>query len=271
MGKYDQSLKYFHNLLRDGKNEDTARIHNQIGLVHFYKGELHEALKSFQLSYDLMMNAESSPRLIDSARPLTHIGAVYHRERLYDKALKFYHKALVIDENFYGKDYIKTAMSRNNIGIIYYDKEEYERALEHIKYALEIRRANLPSEHVDIAGSLNNIRLIYGKMGRFHAAIQCHLESLRIKQKFLPSEHNEIGQSLINLGNLFRDNNQSEKASHYYSEVSRIKKNTLSTNDNHHPDVEALMIGHGDQQVSFSPYALTSKTSSSCGETSVSA
>lgn len=55
MGKCDEALKYFKNLLNDPYGEDIARIYNEIGVAYILEYERDQALGNFQRAYGIMM------------------------------------------------------------------------------------------------------------------------------------------------------------------------------------------------------------------------
>jgi tetratricopeptide (TPR) repeat protein len=246
MGRYDEALKYFKNLLNDSSPEkDIARIYNEIGSAHMFKGELNEAYKNFQRAYEMMMNVQPR-RVKDSARPLTNIASIFLRKGEYEKALDFYIQALEIRQKFYGRNHLYTAISLNNIGNVYYKKENYYQALMYHQTALKIRQNNLPNDHLDIAASFNNIGLIYWKRNDFNRAQNYYEKSLEIRKKLLPSDHNEIAQSLINIACVLYDQGQLDNALKYYSEALIIQKIHFDPND--HDDLVNRINEHRHRQ-----------------------
>lgn len=231
MGKYDQSLTYFKNLL-DGSNTkvDTARIYNEIGSAYLRKGELDEAYENVDRAYRMMIKVKPS-RIKDSSRPMTNKAHIYLRKEMYEKSLDLYFEVLEIREKFYGKKHLDTADALNNIGNAYFKQQIYSEALHYYEKAYEIRQKQLPDVHMDIAASLNNIGLIFWKINDVNTALQYYLKSLNIREQLLPSEHNDIIQSLTNIALLLYENRQLDEALDYFAKVLRIQKTDFDQSD----------------------------------------
>ena len=54
-----------------------------------------------------------------TATSYNNFGSVYEKKEEYDKALEYYHKALVIDEEVLGIKHPSTATLYNNFGLVY--------------------------------------------------------------------------------------------------------------------------------------------------------
>ncbi|CAF1375623.1 unnamed protein product [Rotaria sp. Silwood1] len=224
MGKYDQSINYFENLLNESNEKaDIARIYNEVGCAYLCKGEFKEAHEYICRAYIMMIQAKPC-RVKDSARPLTNMANIYLRKEMYNESLDFYFQALEIRENFYGKEHLDTAITLNNIGNAYYKMQDYLTSLMYYEKSFDIRRKQLPKTDMDIAASLNNIGLVYSKMNRVYEALDCYLQSLEIRKRILPSEHNDIVQSLMNIAHVLYEQNAIDDALNYFSKALQIQK-----------------------------------------------
>ncbi|CAF0799761.1 unnamed protein product [Adineta steineri] len=230
MGKYDQSLKYFKNLLNETDPQNVARIYNSIGEAYRLKGDLDNAMENYTRSYTLMMEA-TPPREKASLRPLRNMGIVFDEKGQYDKALEFYFRALDIAERHCGKEHLDTASILINIGCIWEDaKQEYTRALEFYDQGLKIYQKQLPNDHIHIATCLNNIGVVHGKMTALDNALDYHKKALEMFQKLLPPEHDLIALSLGNIANTLRDQNQLDNALAYYMRALKIQEKIFGSN-----------------------------------------
>jgi tetratricopeptide (TPR) repeat protein len=248
MGKYDQSLSYFRNLLKTSNEKlDIGRIHTTIGSAYLCKGDLDQAHTSADHAYEMMIGVKSS-RIKESTRPMTIMGHVYLRKEMYEKSLDFYTEALEIRNKFYGRNHLDTAVALNHIGNVYYKMEQYTTAFEYYEKSFDIRAEQLPHVHLDIAASLNNLGLVLWKTRRlgnyFHwkksslndmisniNALECFRESLNIRKQILPTDHNDIIQSLDNIIRLLYENRDVDGSLVYFAELLAIQKIDFDVND----------------------------------------
>ncbi|CAF0897422.1 unnamed protein product [Didymodactylos carnosus] len=232
MGKYDQSLKYFHNLLDNHltRDEDIAVIYNYIGTVHQYKGDFDKGLENFERAYNLMMNSTPQPRIKDSAKPLRNMGNISYERAQYDKALELYIQALEIFEMHYGNEHIETALTLNSIGLVYHKRGHYVRSLDYHEKSLRIKQKQLPSAHCDIATSLMNIGSVYRKMNEFNRSLEYYQKSLEMKKKLLPPEHIAIAASLMYIADVFSDQGQLNRSLEYYFQALKMQEKIFEPN-----------------------------------------
>ena len=233
MGKYDQSLSYFRNLLNtsDGK-ENIARIHSAIGSAYLCKGEVDKAYQYADRSYRMMVETKPS-HIKASSRPMTVMGHIYLQRELYDEALDSYFEVLEIREKFYGKQHLDTAVALNHIGNVYYKMKDYHNARRFYQNSLDIRQQQLPDVHLDIAASYNNLGLVLWKSDESDCSGALHYfrESLEIRKQMLPPDHNDIIQSLNNIAYLLYEMGDIEDALKYFSEAFTLQKIDFDPND----------------------------------------
>ncbi|CAF2118532.1 unnamed protein product [Rotaria magnacalcarata] len=267
MGKYDQSLIYFRNLLNTSNDKlDIARIHSEMGSAYLCKGELDEAYKRADHAYQMMIIAKSS-RIKDSTRPMTIMGHVYLRRELFEESLDLYFEVLYIREKFYGRKHLDTAVALNHIGNVYYKMKKYSESFSFYERSFKIREEQLPHLHLDIAASLNNLGLVLQKDPHLNThtyrdwkskglnkmistidALECFQESLSIRKQVLPADHNDIFQSLDNIIPLLYYRRNIDDALKYFAEALTIQKIEFDPSD--HDDLlnrlkEKLRLGDG--------------------------
>lgn len=125
MGEYDQSLKYFTNLLTASNGKvDTVRVYSAIGFVYLCKGKLDTAFEYADYAYQMMIKTKPS-RIKDTTKPATVMSHVYLRRKMFGEALDLCFEALEIREQFFGDKHLDTAGVLNNIGNVYYKIKDY--------------------------------------------------------------------------------------------------------------------------------------------------
>lgn len=142
---YLDSIDYYRAAI---KKDDTAALHNKIGISFLQLQRNHEANKEFRAALKLKH---------DYAEVYNNIGVLQYKDQRYGAAIKEYRKALKISEN--------NASFHSNLGTAFFANKDYERATKEFSRALEIDPAifdNRPSAGV-------SARLVSSNdLGRFH-------------------------------------------------------------------------------------------------------
>ncbi|CAF4376813.1 unnamed protein product, partial [Rotaria sordida] len=79
LGQYDQSQKYFEELLQKPDGEDIAWIEFNIGQALDYKGQWDQAKIYYDRAYQRMTRA-TPIRIKDSAQVMNNIGGIFYRQ-----------------------------------------------------------------------------------------------------------------------------------------------------------------------------------------------
>ncbi|CAF1424369.1 unnamed protein product [Adineta steineri] len=232
MGKYDQSLTYFKNLLNASDDKvDEARIYNTIGSAYLCKPKLNRAYKFAKRAYRMMIFVVKGSRIKDSTRPMTIMAHVYLRKEMYEESLDFYLEVLEISEKFYGRKHLDTAVALDHIGNAYLEIRDYEQALVYYGKSFKIRQEQLPPVHLDIAASLNNLGLVRWGLKSIDKALEHFQESLKIRKQLLPSDHISIIQSLDNIATLLYKQHRIDDALQYFTDALSIQKISFDSTD----------------------------------------
>merc|ERR1712062_771001 len=138
--------------------EDIAKVHNNIGIVHFDKGDNDEALKEYKKALKLQkeiygVNHESI------ARTLSNIGSCHLDKKEYDAAYENLEKALKMMEELYGKDndHKLLATIYHNLGRNFMEcdtKRDLNKALDYANKSFEMyKRLYADETHPDVVES----------------------------------------------------------------------------------------------------------------------
>ncbi|CAF2660116.1 unnamed protein product [Rotaria sp. Silwood2] len=241
MGKYDQALKYFQNLLKNLPEVGTevVNVYNKIGKVYRLKGKFEEAMYNYQRAYDLTL-ASHPFGIKEAAKTINNIAIVYRKWCQYDRALELHFQALKTKEEYYGKDHLETAKTLRNIGSVYDEKQQYDRALEYYQHCLRIQQKHLPTDHIDIAMTLQNIGKVYCEMNHSDIALEHFQVSLRMRQKLLVSDHNDIATSLVYIASVYSKQGQYHIALDIFFKALEIQMKVFDTKDGHSDIAETL-------------------------------
>ncbi|CAF4094153.1 unnamed protein product, partial [Rotaria sordida] len=156
LGQYDQSQKYFEELLQKPDGENIAWIEFNIGQALDYKGKWEQAKIYYDRAYDRMIKAKPV-RMKDAAQVINNVGGIFYRQGNYAKSLDSHQRALKLREEFCPSDHAAIAQSLNYIGLLLVSQGRYDEALDYHQRALRLREKFFPSGHVDVAASLHNI------------------------------------------------------------------------------------------------------------------
>jgi tetratricopeptide (TPR) repeat protein len=113
------ALDYYRAAL--GKERNSARLLNKIGITELLMQRYREAKKSFERAI------KSDHQFADA---YNNLGVVYYEEKKFGAAVKEYKKAIAIDS--------QSASFFNNLGAALFSKKEFEPAVAAYQHALEL-------------------------------------------------------------------------------------------------------------------------------------
>ncbi|GIV27853.1 MAG: hypothetical protein KatS3mg027_1667 [Bacteroidia bacterium] len=202
---------------------NLAESTQQIAWCLFLKGENQKAIETFEQALNLL------PKLIENkyrkikkkeyGSILGNLGAVYHVQGNFNKALECYFNALKMNEACDNK--FNQANNLANIGIIYASQKNYAKALEYYTKALHIDKE---IENKDgQASDYINIGIIHEEQGHYRKAIKYYFMALKIIKEL---ENNKRNYAIVlgNIGNLYVDLGEHEKAMYYLTKAMKINK-----------------------------------------------
>ncbi|CAF1663398.1 unnamed protein product, partial [Adineta ricciae] len=182
--------------------------------------------------YDTLLNQT----LDDDDKGLIYhqLGHIRYRQGLFQEAITFYDKSLVLFKKTFPANHPNIATSYNNIGSVYNSTGDYRKALEYYEKTLSIQQQSLPANHPDLATSYNNIGLVYDNMGDYRKALEYYEKALSIRQQSLPASHPDLATSYNNIGLVYDNMGDYRKALEYYEKSLSIEQQSLPAN---HPDL----------------------------------
>ena len=144
----------------------------------------------------------------NKARPNFCIANVWKNKGKYDKAKKYYYKALKIDPNY--------RKALNNLGVLLFDNGKFDEAIDCYHKALKVK-----PNYVD---ALNNLGNAWNRKGEVDKAIKFYKDVLEINPNYT--------QSLNNLGVLSSDKGEFDISLECYEKVLKIKPNDAEVINN---------------------------------------
>ena len=154
----------------------------------------------------------------------------------YKLSLKYYFKALKIQNKELGEDNPDMAATYNNIGYVYECLGNYPESLDYYGKSLEIRSKVLGEEHPDTAMSYCNLGSVYDSLGDYDNAIEYYNKSLKI----LGVGNPDLGAIYNNIAMLYFCMGDYDKSIEYYANALNYDEkfygvehpNTATTYDN---------------------------------------
>lgn len=192
-----------------------ALAYNNIGTIHFYKGEIPSALKFYDKSIKIKEEIGDKKSLVTS---LNNLGAIYIHLGESTLALEQFHKALKVSDGI--EDETGKAISLSNIGAVYRQQGNISLALQNYNEALKIREKT--GDKMGTSNSLNNIGAIYKGLGNISLALDYHHRALKIREEL--GDKIGIGNSLNNIGLIYYEQHDIPSAINYYNKALQIRE-----------------------------------------------
>lgn len=181
-GNYEQALlclaqaQHILSLTSTPMLFEKAQILNDIGWIHFRRGNLEDAEQYLGAALNL---CKDTTRYDVIASVYNRLGGVCYQKGQLDQASTYVRKSLVFREEI--GDIVGVARSFNNLGLLGWRKGDWDRALEDFSRSLDLN-ANLG----DVEGLVHlhsNIGLLLTDRGRMDEARHHLEESLKSAQK----------------------------------------------------------------------------------------
>jgi tetratricopeptide (TPR) repeat protein/KaiC/GvpD/RAD55 family RecA-like ATPase len=229
LGKLDEGLEVIEEAwkllsktsVKDAENWDEqvkqrrgALLHHS-GIIHWYKGELDQALENHQRSLSIKKELGDRSGVADS---LNNLGLVYLSKGELDNALDYYQRSLKIKEELGDKDGFATIL--NNLGNIHQSKGELDHALNCYQRSLKIKEEI--GKKQDITTALINLGATYRLKGDLDRALDYYHRSLTMCEK--TGNKHEIALTLNNLGDVYDLKGELDRALDYYQKSLALNK-----------------------------------------------
>eukprot|EP00957_Ditylum_brightwellii_P205125 15342381-Ditylum_brightwellii.AAC.1 len=136
--------------------------------------------KALQLARKVAFEYPSDlSKLFDVADLLFALGQIFHKQRHWQTALRYYHEALQI-ERLLGQEHREMAFVLHSLGQVYHELGDWDRAFEYLEHALHLTQRLLGEQNVLLAGLLTTIGSIQNERGNIEDALARFAESRRI-------------------------------------------------------------------------------------------
>lgn len=205
--------------------------------------QLHKAIYSISDMIKLLQNDSSKESInkaeqwIDDtqqssemARLLDLIGNFYYEQAQYDEALKYFSKALNMNQAVLGENHANTAESYSHLGLLNISLGKYDQALPFLLKALEIREAVFGENHAHTATSYNNLASLYDAKKEYDQALSLHKKALSIREETFGKSHPDTAASYNNLALLYESLDMHDEALQLQKKALEICEKSLGEN-----------------------------------------
>ena len=232
LGEFDKATPYYQTAMRQAKlqygekSEWVATTLYNTGMLHYYKGELSEALEDFSQAKDIYSElwGENHPEV---ATMINAIGLIHHSLGEYQTALDYFLQCAEIRKAAYGENHFDVAAAYNNIGHIYAVLRDFPKAMEYQKKSLEIKKKLLSENDYSFAITYANIGSIFYYQRDFDSAAYYLSKALEINIIALGESHPNTASSYGNAAMMYTVNKDYDKALEYNMKALTIMQKIL--------------------------------------------
>ncbi|RMG25871.1 MAG: hypothetical protein D6732_21840 [Methanobacteriota archaeon] len=144
---------------------DKAITLNSIGVIHYERSELVDALKSFKKALAILEEVGNETY---ASKVLNNIGLIHIERGDYDKAATFLQRGIEIKKKLNSSH--STDFLHLNLGRIFFEQGNLEEAEQHFLRSLQLRR--IIGNDINVSHSLYYLALTYTAKGEFQQAEQ---------------------------------------------------------------------------------------------------
>ncbi|WP_373513701.1 tetratricopeptide repeat protein [Persicitalea sp.] len=189
LGRHNEAMKVAEAALKkaqeDTMSRDLATGHFSIATTALYQGDYGKAIANYQQAAKYTKAAGLLQNLSSINQ---NLGYLYDRQRMYDKAIEYYKKALAYDttdkedRRSVGVDYLSIANALDNQEKIAESRAYYKKALEYID----------PKNDLDFMSTLyGNLSDQYSMEAKYDSALYYQSEALRLSREMGSPRHEQ--------------------------------------------------------------------------------
>src|SRR5258706_75794 len=117
------------------------------------------------------------------------LGNLYKWHGRYDKALRYYERALAGEEKALGMDHPDTLTTVDNMAFVFDHQGQYDKALKYYERSLAGKEKSLGVDHPDTLATVHNMALVFRKQGHYDKALKYYERALAGKENSLGGDH----------------------------------------------------------------------------------
>lgn len=199
------------SLSKEGDDEvhsvRSSRIHEEalvgnyqdLGQLHYSKGNYSASLQSQQLALDLALAVFGEE---DQATATCYylVGWAHFQLEDYTSALPYNQRALKIRRKLLGEDHPLTAYSYRSVGYTQHELGDYKSALRSKQRELDIRLKLFGEEASETADSYRSLGQTYNEIRDYNSALPLKQHEVAIRRKVFGEEHLKTADSHHSMG-----------------------------------------------------------------------
>ena len=216
-GRYDEAQPLLDSAVKEyralNKTQGECDVEGYRGLIHYYKGELDDAIEHFTTSLELAQKVGYKSAIAINNR---YLGGVSYYRSEYVKARSYYERQLEISEEM--NNLIDIAVAENNLGLVNSHLNEFDNAIKYYQRALDAYRKMNVRQY--ICYTSNNLGELKYWMGEYDEAKKLFEDQLTIANDLGIKRHVSIAYNM--LGNINRIMTDYEKALEFYNKAIAI-------------------------------------------------
>lgn len=270
--RYHEAKEEFEKI---APNIDDVEILFDYAEIYFILDEYNKSLElQNRILHILDLNNEANYSIL--AVVYENIGAIFHKNGKYDKAIEYYTNALNKKIELYGEIHPEVGTSFNNMGLLCHDLGSYEEAIGLYEKSLTIHIETLEENDLRISSTYSNLGMSLSEIGNFieakkyyqksldiidsernieaakvynnlaltlkkeqdyNKAIEFYQKALNLQIIFLGKEHSDVGITYNNIGSVFYAKKEYNEAIEYYMKSLSILENIFSVS---HPVINGI-------------------------------
>jgi tetratricopeptide (TPR) repeat protein len=188
-----------------------------IGYCKSLTGDYEGARLKYKQALKLIESKEPDRDILKLRAALyTNIGSSYTEQSNYKEALKYFFKALRINEPM--KNEAGIANDYGNLGIVYIELSEFGKALDYLEKALKInKKLNLKNQ---IIVNLSNIANVHAWQQNHKLALEYYSEVIKLSDE--SGDKRTKAANLGNIGTVYQEQGNYDEALKYYFQAITI-------------------------------------------------
>jgi tetratricopeptide (TPR) repeat protein len=212
------SLAVFEKHLSD-ESPKLATLLNNIGRVHYRKGDYTEALKFYKRALTIRRN-QLGNQSVDVAATICNTGQTYHQRGEFDKALQYYQEFLQMAKTGIGSNHSRdVAVVANCMAEIYHERREMEKAQGMYEDSLAAALKSFGTIHPYVASILQKLGSLHYEMNNLGVALRYYTDGFKVEEVVHEASHPHILAALMNIAQIHREGGEFRLAMLFYSDA----------------------------------------------------
>ena len=183
--------------MEDRDELGVAEAMNQLGVIHYSRGELDSADSLLLGALDRRTRLLEDEHL-DIAETLDDLGSVRVAQANFEAADTLLRAALDMRVRLRGERSLEVANSQGNLAALLANQGNLQEAETLFRTALDTRR-ELQGEHLDVTSVMQNLAITLQWQEEFEGVEPLLREALEIQERLLGDVHPEVARSINNL------------------------------------------------------------------------